>query len=456
MDVTLKRSMKLLGALLITLSSITPASCIFIVVPSVIQQAGTGAFYSFIAGGVISLLTAFVYAELSSAWPLTGGEYTIVGRVLGPFCGFIILGINIASLILAAAILALGIADYTTSIFGEGQTMPIALISVAVTTLLAILNIRLNAFVTGLFLLLEMGALIGLTALGFLHPARPFGDLLLNPQHLSVTGMLEPVSLGIVGFTTSIAIFAYNGYGNAVYLGEETHDAPRNVAHAILWSMLIVLLAEAVPVAAILIGAPDLKTLFSSSNMLPSFIRTLGGEKLQTLISLSIALAIFNANLAFFILTARQLYSTGRDKVWPRAVNRGLTRIHKKFHSPWVATLACGILVALCCFIPMNFLLILTSTSIIVTYMSLCIAVIVARRKKMMKHGHYRMPWHPWPAVISFIALAYIIYTNYLDPDVGRPSLVATLGMIAVSIAYYLLVLRRRGNWELHDPQSPS
>jgi len=73
----------MLGALLITLSAVTPAASVFIIAPGVIKQAGTGAIWSFLAAAVVGVFMAFVYAELASALPLTGGEYAIVGRTLG-------------------------------------------------------------------------------------------------------------------------------------------------------------------------------------------------------------------------------------------------------------------------------------------------------------------------------------------------------------------------------------
>src|SRR2546428_660323 len=88
----LRRGLRVLGALLITLSAITPASSVFIIAPGVMQQAGTGAIWSFLAAGVVGVFMAFVYAELASAFPLTGGEYAIVGRTLGRLPGFMIMG----------------------------------------------------------------------------------------------------------------------------------------------------------------------------------------------------------------------------------------------------------------------------------------------------------------------------------------------------------------------------
>ena len=52
---TLKRSMRVIGALLLTLSAVTPASSVFIIVPQVFAQAGTGAFVSMAITALLSL-----------------------------------------------------------------------------------------------------------------------------------------------------------------------------------------------------------------------------------------------------------------------------------------------------------------------------------------------------------------------------------------------------------------
>lgn len=447
-----KRSMKLFGALLITLSAITPASSIFIIAPGVVQQAGTGAFMSFIAAAVVSLLTAYVYAELSSAFPLTGGEYTIVGRILGPLPGFIVLGLNLITLVLIVTVIALGIANYIGVLFPNVSMIKAGIVTVIFTTLCAILNIRTNALITGAFLVIEMISLIVLASLGFLHVSRPLSELILNPVYLGNSGTLEPASYGLIGLATSVAIFAYNGYGNAVYLGEETHDAPKHIARAILWSLFASILAEGIPITAVLLGAPDLTTLFGSQNMFSDFIKVRGGDTLNTVMSLGIALAIVNANIAFVVLVARLLFSTGRDHVWTHPVNYALTRIHKRFHSPWVATLICGILACGACFIDFNLLLVITGTSIVIIYAALCLAALVGRHTQKTNHGHYRMPFYPLPPVLGLLALIYVIYANYMDEVVGRPSLWATLGIMLISSVYYFVILRRRGTWILRNP----
>jgi amino acid transporter len=447
------RNMKMIGCLLITLSSVTPASSIFIVVPGVVEQAGSGALISFAAAAFVSLLTAYVYAELASAFPLTGGEYAIVGRTLGPLAGFIILGVNLVVLLLNIAVVALGLGNYINAVFPGTPLIGDALGCLAFTTLCAILNVRTNALITGAFLGLEMLALVVVTGLGFLYPARSWISLVAHPVFLNGAGHLVPATLGVIGLATSVAIFAFYGYGNAVYLGEEIHDAPRHVARAVLWALVISVVSQVLPLASALHGAPDLVTMFGSDTMFGDFVRSRGGPTLGAVINISVALAIVNADIAVVVLVSRMLFSSGRDAVWAAPVNRALTRVHSRFGSPWVATLVTGALACLLCFIDLNTLLVMTGTAIVVVYGSLCVAVIAGRRTGSTSHAFYRMPFYPWPPVVALIVLAYVVYTNLLDPKNGQLSLLFTLGVILVSGLYYKFVLRRRGVWTLREPE---
>lgn len=100
------------GALMLVLSAATPASSVFVIIPGVIAMAGTGSLLSFVVAAVIGLLMALVYAELSSAFPTTGGEYTMVGKTLGKFWGFLTFGLTFITNTLIIAVIALGVGTY--------------------------------------------------------------------------------------------------------------------------------------------------------------------------------------------------------------------------------------------------------------------------------------------------------------------------------------------------------
>jgi amino acid transporter len=238
-----------------------------------------------------------------------------------------------------------------------------------------------------------------------------------------------------------------------VYFGEETHDAHRHIARAILWALAITVACELIPLTALLIGAPDLKSFLGSSNMMGSFIDALAGTKMNTVLSLGIALAIFNSIIAMLLLSARMLYSTGRDTVWPISISKAFMQTHKRFHSPWVATVVSGVLAALACLVNENVLFVVTGTGLILIYSALCIAAIKGRAQGSTAHGHYRMPFFPAAPIIALLVMLFVVYANWLDPIIGRPSLFTTIGICVVSILYYQFVLKRRGAWILRGPE---
>ena len=447
----LKRSMGVMGVLLLTLSGVTPASSVFIGVPEVISEAGTGALISMLIGAVLVAPIACVYAELSSAFPIAGGEYALVGRTLGPAPGFLILGLTVAINMLSPAVLALGVAANLQSILPGLDPTWTAEAIIVLTTLLGVLHIRTNAWVTGVFLALELAALAALTILGAMHAHRPLTSLLTHPVVLAGGGF-HAAGAAAIGLSVSVAIFVYNGFGSAVYFAEEMHEAPRLVARTILWAGLISVLTVFVPVLAVLVGAADLKALLGADNPFSAFLASTGGGWLKTAVGLAVALAILNAVLATILQNARFFYSSGRDQVWPPRINAAFLATHPRFNSPWIGTLAAGGSAMLMCFIGLERLLVLTGAGLSVTYAALCVAVIAGRRNRTTAGAAWRMPLAPLLAGLGFAGSAYALWAEGLDPDVGRLSLIATAAFLAVSAVYYAAVVRRRGVWSIRDP----
>ena len=451
MPAPLKRSMRVMGVLLLTLSGVTPASSVFIGVPEVISEAGTGALISMIVGALLAAPITCVYAELSSAFPIAGGEYALVGRTLGPAPGFAILGLTVAVNMLSPAVLALGVAANLRPIFpGLDPTWTAEAILVA-TTLLGVLHIRTNAWVTGVFLFLELAALGVLTTLGVLHAQNPLGGFLAHPVVLSAGGF-HPASAAAIGLSVSVAIFVYNGFGSAVYFAEEMHEAPKLVARTILWAGLISVLTVFLPLVAVLAGAPDLKGLLGSESPFSAFLDSVGAGGLKTAMGLAVALAILNAVLACILQNSRFFYSSGRDGAWHPVINTAFQITHPRTNSPWISTLAAGGSAMLMCFIGLDRLLVLTGAGLAVTYAALCVAAIAGRLNRTTSAAAWRMPLGVVVAGLGLAGSAYALWAEWLDADVGRMSLAATAAFLALSVIYYGAVVRRRGAWTIRDP----
>jgi amino acid transporter len=445
----LGRSMRRFGALMLTLSGITPAASVFIIGQTVVQQAGTGAVLAFAGVALLGLATAYVYAEVSSAFPLTGGEYSVLGRTLGPTWGMMALGINLFGGPLGQAAFALGLADYLGDVIPGLPALPAALAVTAGTTIVTLLNIRLNAIVTGAFLAVELAALSAMTALGLFHGRQPLTDIVLHPVMTTAGGALVPTPWPAIGLAAAGAVYAVNGYGGAMFFGEEMYEARAKVAWVVFASLAVAVVAELVPVAAALAGAPDLAAVLAAPEPFKAFLTLAGGPFMEKAVSLGVAISIVNAMIAVGLINARQLYCSGRDGVWPAPISRAMAAVHPRFHSPWIATLVMGAATAACCFVKLELLVMLTGYGLVLVYAGVAMAALAGRSNGTTAAGDYRMPAFPvWP-VLTLVGAGAVAWAAVLDPVNGQPSLLANLAVSALFAAYWAFYLRRRKGWVL-------
>ena len=427
----------------------TPASSVFVIVPGMFQIAGTGAVWAMLIAGAVCVATALIYAELSSAWPDAGGEYVMVAETLGPLAGFVMLGVNVVNNLLFPAVAALGVAAVASVVVPGLPTVPVAIAVMAGATGLAILDIRVNAAITGLFLAVEVMALLAVTLLGFAQGVRPIAEFLLHPVMPVAAGM-APASPAAIGVATTIAIFALNGYGAAVYFAEEMQEARSRIAHAILLALAATLVLEAVPIVAGLAGAADLRGFVTGEDPFGSLVAATAGRSAAGWVAIGVVVAIVNAIVATILATARFLYGTARDRSWGRPLDRWMVTIHPRLGTPWIGTLIAGAVAIVACLVPLRLLLSVSGSGLVAIYAGIAIAAIVGRRRGLTAAAPYRMPLHPLAPVVTLAALGYVVWTSWWDVDEGRPGLLLTAGQIAASALYYLLVLRRRGGWRVY------
>jgi amino acid transporter len=205
--------------------------------------------------------------------------------------------------------------------------------------------------------------------------------------------------------------------------------------------------AEAIPLVAVLVGAPDLQALLAAKAPFAEFIAARGGAALAQGMSLAVALAIVNAVIATLLLSARQLYASGRDRTWGGPLNRLFTRLHPRLGSPWAATLVVGALVGSLCFLGLKLLLIATGTGAAGIYAILCVAALRGRRTGATRSAVYSMPLFPWIPILTLIALGGVFVSDALDAEEGRPGLAVSLSVAVAFAAYYLVRARQKGGW---------
>ncbi|MFF3587241.1 APC family permease [Streptomyces sp. NPDC002387] len=441
---TLKRSIGVVGGTLLTLSCVTPASTLFVVVPDLFGSLGTATAVTIAIGSLLCIAVAFCYSELGTLVPSAGGEYAMVSTLAGRLAGWLVFVLSLLVVVIVPPVIAMGTADYLAPVVHLDPAMTGAGVML-LATLAGLLDLRANAWITGIFLVLEVVAAGLVAILGFAHGERGTGSL-VSMQVAGSGGHADTVTAAMVVSGLAIALFVTQGFSTAVYLSEELENPRRNVARTVLATLAISTVVILVPVVAITMGAPDLQALTSGD--ISSMVAAWSNSAVGTFISLCVALAIINAGIVMVIQNSRVLFASARDKAWPEPVNNALSRLGR-FGSPWVATLVVGVPGALLCFVNLDTLYGVTGVSVTGMYLLVAIAALLARRGSHARTPAWRMPLWPATPILLIAVLTYILSLQEVS------YLLWTGGITAVATLYWLLYLRprRTTRWLVSIPE---
>jgi amino acid transporter len=445
----LARTLRVAGNMAITLAVIGPAASVFAIGSLALGQQGSGAFLAFLAAALISACLAVGWAELGALYPTAGGLYGIVGRVLGRRAGFLALVLRLALFVIAPSAFALAAGEYVAAVWPAVSPRAAALVLLAAAVALAVAGIRFNAAVTAALLALELTIILVVSALGFANADWSMAGTLLDPRVYGADGAAAPVTLRTLLAGIVLGMGAYAGYGGAVILSEETQGPRRGIARAMLGALGVAVVVELLAIAAALLGAPSQAQLTTAPAPMSYLVRSLGGDRLVTVITLALVATFFNILLAALLGYARILYSSGRDRIWPAPVSRALGRIHPRTRTPVVATLVIGVAaLALTAISDYAAAVTFASLTVVVAFALIALSALVSRVLQPDLARPWRMPLWPLPPLV---ALAGVAATVALQT---RRDLAIVAGILAAGVLYDAVYLRRRRDthWLLLEP----
>lgn len=437
---TLKRVLSPIGVMLLAFSALSPAFSVYIGGDAVLHLAGTGAAVAFLVGGLAAAILGLLYAEVGAAFPGAGGVYPSLAALLGPLLAFPYIVLLVPIVFAQNAFAALGMADYIRVLVPGLPLLPLAFAGVAAATVIAVLNVRFGAVVTGVFLGIEATALTILTVVAALHPVRGLGELLGHPVMLD-HGVLKAPPPFTLALATVSGMWACGGASWGMYFAEEMRDAQRRMGRLIAWTGAIAALTIAGPVIVMLLSVRDPKPMLAAEAPVAAFLSQAGGPAIAGIVSAGVAAAIFNSLVACMLAYSRYLYATGRDGIWPKPMSRVLSYLHPRLHSPLAATLLLAGLSALTCLLGEKAILILVSGNVS-DYLLISIAILVGRRKGVTG-TYFRAPLHPFVPFFGLGVTAMAIVADWLDPGAGRPSVILLISLFLAALAYYQLRLRQ-------------
>ncbi|MFI6331483.1 APC family permease [Micromonospora chersina] len=398
--------------------------------------AGSGGMVALAyAIGVLALVfTAFSYAQMVKAFPMSGSVYNYAGRGISPPVGFLAGWVILLDYVLVPGLL------YLVASVAMHATVPAVAVwlwlvgFVAVNTVVNSVGIRMTAVVTRLMLVGELIVLALFLAVGGWALATGRGrfswDAFYNADTFTWT---------LVAGAVSIAVLSFLGFDGISMLAEETRDGARQIGRAMAAVLVLagVLFIAQTWLAAMLVPNPGGLLAEGDVNGTAFYdaAAVAGGGWLATVCAVATAIAWGLPNsMVAQVATSRLLYAMARDRQLPAF----LAKVSVRRSVPINATLLTGVVsLALGLYMATRsdgiaLLSSLINFGAMVAFLVLHVSVVVhhlIRRRSGNWFAHLLMP------AVGFVILAYVVVNaNIAAQRLGLAWL--ALGMVVLAGLY--------------------
>ena len=216
---------------------------IFVLVGPGMAQAGPALMMAFLINGIITIFTAFTYAELSSALPDTGGGYRWVREGMPRPNAFLSGWMSWFAHTIAGSLYAVAFASFFTHLLDSAGIIQASLILEKGLAALAIVvfsfvNIRGTAQTS------KVGNVITITQItiiGVLIVAALFAMAFTNPNWPKNFQNFFPNGISGLVVAMGLTFIAFEGYEVIAQTGNELKNPKKNIPRAIFISLVVVI-----------------------------------------------------------------------------------------------------------------------------------------------------------------------------------------------------------------------
>jgi APA family basic amino acid/polyamine antiporter len=420
----LKRELGLIRTTMLGIGG-TISAANFVIIGHAASLAGYAIVPIVFIGGIISLFTMFSYAELGTAIPFAGGEYTFTKVAFGGFLGFLTGWFEWLSNMFYAALSSIGFAYVVTYLF-PGLNIPLT--AVIVVIIFAFINMR-GAKATG-----TAETIITLVVLIILAIFVAGGWSFTQDSQIPLAS--SPIGL--------IGIFSATAYLFELYLGAEAVAAAqaevknpgRNIPLAIIFSAAV-LIALYTSVVFVAVNIVPPATLSQQSSPIAYVAEIALGPIGGILITIGLAIAGLAATNEAIMAQSRVLYAMSRDGYLPK----GLSKIHSRFCTPHIAVIVGSIftlIFAASGFV--NFVVYAVNLGFIIGFSIVNLSLIKLRKIAPNLKRPFKTPLYPIMPIAGLVTSAFLIL--FIEPAVLI--LGFELGLVALLIYYIRMIGHNR------------
>lgn len=460
-----KPTLSLLDATMLVAGSMI-GSGIFIVSAEVARNVGgAGALVlMWMLAGVITLVAALSYGELSGMYPKAGGQYVYLREAYNPFVAFLFgwtqFGVIQTGTIAAVAVAFAKFTAYLVPAFGEQNIVLDAgaftisgaqLLAIASIVLLTYVNsrgVKNGKFIQTSFTLIKILSLLGLTILGLLTGAKAevwnanwenawqFSHL-ENINGQTVTTVLSGLSLfGAIAIAMKGALFSSDAWNNVTFIAAEIKSPEKNIGRALFLGTLIVTIIYIAANLMYLAVLPFHEIAFASNDRVGvAAAEKIFGNNGSLIVAAMIMISTFGCNNGLILAGARIYYTMAKDGLFFRSAGN-LNKYSVPGRGLWIQCIWAS---ALCLTGSYNDLLAMVIFGVLVFYVLTILGIYILRRKQPGIPRTYKAFGYPVLPLIYILAattlavLLLIFESGYTVPG---------LGVILAGIPVYYLAKR--------------
>ncbi|GAA4896433.1 amino acid permease [Streptomyces coeruleoprunus] len=407
----LKRTMGLFQLICFGVGAIVGTG-IFVGLSDSVAEAGPAVVVSFLLAAVTCVFTAFSFAELGSALPVSGSSYSFAYATLGERVAFLVGWCLLLEYGVSVSAVAVGWGQYLNELLdglvgwqlpaalsappGEGGIVNVpAVVVILLAAVLLVRGIRESARATAAMAVLKLAVLALFCAIAF----TAFTSDNLSPF----------AAHGLAGVTSgaSLAFFSYIGFDAITTAGEEVKNPRRNIPLAILVCIGVVTLLYCL-VAVAAIGALSAGEVAGRPAALSLIVDSVTGSTVGgVVIAFGAVVAIASVVLAVLYGQTRILMAMSRDGLVPRVFQRISPRTATPVANTWIVAAVFAVPAAV---VPLDVVMNLTTIGTLAVMAAVNIAVIGLRRRHPGTEARFRVPLYPVSPLLGVLFCLYLMW----------------------------------------------
>ncbi len=424
-------------------------SGIFALVANMAAIAGPGMLISIFIAGAITLLLALCYAELGSAFPLTGGPYALPRLAMGDLVGFVMgWGYFLYLFVGTAAIIQIFVVYL-------GFYIPGLSIGTNLTpygTMVGLVSVWFFTFIN--YFGVRWGGIYSIiTTIGKMLPIILF--IVVGVFSSSSVGNFEPfVPYGFAGISLGVTLFfwSFTGFESIVIPGEEVKNPKRTIPLAMILTMLITLCCYLLVAYSFLnlinweglsIASHNWKAIGRLDFPLASVALSSKLGLVAILITIGAVIATGGSGGTWILLQGRMPFAMALDELFyskMKLLNRfGVPGISLFFSS----FLTSAVLILLPHFSSVS---LIASITAIVPYSAAVLSVPILRKKMPGSERPFKVPFVSLFTLVAFIVSTWLIYwASWPWTMIG--TILLLIGYILFYTMKGKLIDAHRGHW---------